>query len=264
MKIITVYMDKGGTGKSTISFNLAKWLAHEKNKKILMVDGDHSCNLSYSFSVTGKSSIENIFKKESVDIYEAEKNIDIIRGSKELEDDELGLITQQNNCMIMFMWIADNIDALKEYDYMIIDTHNDASLVTFNFLAVADIVLGVSEPSRNGFRAWIELGSTIEFLKKELFDVRTRESYVTAKPYLLGNKIEHIGNTSKQFLEVAEKEENYIGSIQKKELMAKSLLDDTGVFEKYSNMDEKERKLHKNFFENTEYVFNKIIEKANQ
>lgn len=264
LKVITVYMDKGGTGKSTISFNLAKWLEHEKNKKIILVDGDHSCNLSYSFSVTGDSTVENIFNKKSVDIYSAEKNIDIIKGSKELEDDALGLITRQNNCMIMFLWIADNIEVLKEYDYMIIDTHNDASLVTFNFLAVADIVLGVSEPSRNGYRAWLELGKTLEYLKKELFDVRTRESYVTAVPYLLGNKIEHIGNTSKQFIEIAEKEENYIGSIQKKELLAKSLLDDIGVFEKFKEMNENEKHLHKNFFDNTEYVFNKIIEKANQ
>ena len=33
MKIITTHINKGGTGKSTISYNFASWIAERKNKK---------------------------------------------------------------------------------------------------------------------------------------------------------------------------------------------------------------------------------------
>ena len=179
---------------------------------------------------------------EQVEIYNVGKNLDLIRGSEHLEDNELDLKTKQNNCMQLFMWIADNMDKLKEYDYMVIDTHNDTSLVTSNFLAVADIVLGVSEPSRNGFRAWLELEETLNYLKSVLVDVISRQSYVTAKPYLIANKVEHIGSSSKRFLEMVELEENYLGMIQKKELLAKTLLEDKSIFEMQETMSAKKRK----------------------
>src|SRR5699024_3347694 len=143
-----------------------------------------------------------------------------------LDDDKLDLKSRQNNCMIFYMWIADNYEMLEEYDYVIIDTHNDTSLVTANFLAVSDMVIGVSEPSRNGFRAWLELEDTLDYLIAELIDVRTRETYVTAEAYLIANNVDHRTNSSKQFLEMAELQENYLGMIQAKELMRKSLLED--------------------------------------
>lgn len=262
MKIITVNINKGGTGKSTISYNLSKYIAGIKEKKVLLIDGDRSCNLSYSFDNLGSSTIADIFNKKEVEIYPASKNLDVIKGSDMLDDDTLDLKSRQNNCMIMFMWIADNFEKIEKYDYIIIDTHNDASLVTSNFLAVADIILGVSEPSRNGFRAWLELEETVDYLKSELIDLKTRESYVSAVPYLIGNRVDHIGSSSKQFLEIAEIEKRYLGMIQKKELFAKSLLEDISIFEKRDSMTENEMKKHESFYEHTEHIFDLIIEKA--
>lgn len=261
MKIITVNVNKGGTGKSTISYNLAKWLSDIQNKKVLLVDGDRSCNLSYSFSCERESNILGVFTKEEVNINRINENLSFIHGSEQLEDNTIDLKSKQNNCMLLFMWIADNMESrLQEYDYMIIDTHNDTSLVTSNFLAVADMVIGVSEPSRNGFRAWLELKGTVDFLKNELVDVMTRQTYVTAQPYLIANKIDHIGNSSKSFLETVEQESNYIGMIQKKELLAKSLLEDISVFEMREKMSKNEEHRHEKFFNHLEKVFNKIIE----
>ena len=256
MKIITTHINKGGTGKSTISYNFASWIAERKNKKVLLVDGDHSCNLSFSFPDTGKSSVLDIFQNNEVELYPIYKNLDLLKGSKNLKDDFLDLKSKQNNCMIMFMWIADNIKRLEQYDYMIIDTHNEPSLVTNNFIAVSDIVLGVSEPSRNGFRAWLDLEDTIDVLKSNLVDVRTRESYVTTEPYLIGNRLEHNTSSSKYFLDIIEKDPRYLGMIQKKELLAKSLLENVNIFSR----NDKTQKEHKAFYENTEAVFNRIID----
>lgn len=264
MKIITVNINKGGTGKSTISYNLSKYLSGRKNKKVLLVDGDRSCNLSYSFDNLGDSTVADIFNKKTIEIYPIGSNLDIIQGSKYLEDNSLHLSSRQNNCMIMYSWILDNQERLDKYDYMIIDTHNDDSLVTSNFLAIADIVLGVSEPSRNGFRAWLELQDTIEYLKSELVDLRSRETYVNAVPYLISNRVDHIGNSSKDFLEISQKDPNYIGMIQKKELLAKSLLDDISIFERQDKMTLKEQNKHESFYTNISIIFDTIIEKADK
>lgn len=261
MKIITVNVNKGGTGKSTISYTLSKWLTLVKNKKVLLIDGDRSCNLSYSFSKAGDSSILDIFNKtgQPVEFYNVSENLDFIKGSEHLEDNELDLKSRQNNCMLLFMWISDNMDRLKEYDYMVIDTHNDTSLVTYNFLAVADVVLGVSEPSRNGFRAWLELEETLDYLKTEIVDVVSRQSYVTAIPYLIANKVDHIGSSSKQFLEMVELQKNYLGMIQKKELLAKTLLEDKSIYEMLEAMSNTEKARHEKFYKNVNNIFEKVI-----
>lgn len=260
MRVITTHINKGGTGKSTVSYNFAKWLADEENKKVLLIDGDRSLNLSYSFSNLIKDSIYDVFNGKEVEFTSISKNLDFLRGSELLEDNTMDLKSRQNNTMIFYMWIADNFDRFKQYDYMVIDTHNDNSLVTANFLAVADDILAVSEPSRNGFRAWHELIQTVDRLKSEVIDPITRVSYISCEPYLIANKVSHIGNSSKQYIEAAENEAKYLGMIQDKELMKKSLLHNKSIFEMKHEMTFNEYRKHEKFYENVEKLFNKIIE----
>lgn len=132
-------------------------------------------------------------------------------------------------------------------------------MVTSNFIASADLVLGISEPSRNGYRAWLELQNTIANLKNEVVDVMTRKSYIQAEPYLIGNKIEHMGNTSKEFLETIVEDEHFLGYLPKKELLAKSLLLDKDIFEQQENMSTSEKTRNQQFFNNIEDLFNKIL-----
>lgn len=44
-KFISVFNNKGGVGKTTLTWNLADALA-EKNRKVLLIDLDPQCNLS--------------------------------------------------------------------------------------------------------------------------------------------------------------------------------------------------------------------------
>lgn len=261
MKVITAHINKGGTGKSTVSFNLARWLADVEKKKVLLVDGDRSRNLSFSFLDTiDENSIYNVFTGGDVRFTRISEQLDFLKGSDLLEDNALDLLSKQNNSMLFYMWIADNYERFEKYDYMIIDTHNDNSLVTYNFLAVADVVLGVSEPSRNGFRAWHELVRTVDKLKKDVIDPVSRKSYINCEPYLIANKVKHIGSSSRQFLEVAEKEDRYLGMIQEKELMRKSLLSNQSIFKMTEGMSDSEYKRHENFYRGIEDLFKRIVE----
>ena len=92
-----------------------------------------------------------------------------------------------------------------------------------------------------------------------MLDVLTRKSYVNTEPFLIGNRLEHNTNSSKYFLDIIEKEPRYLGMIQKKELLAKSLLENTNVFSRDSKIQEQ----HKKFYKNTEAVFSRILDKVN-
>lgn len=63
MKIISVFNNKGGVGKSTLSFHLGKALG-VMGKRILFVDLDPQCNLT--ISAMRESELEDIWKEEDI------------------------------------------------------------------------------------------------------------------------------------------------------------------------------------------------------
>lgn len=141
MIIITTWNLKGGTGKTTTTFNLAATYAAQ-DKKVLVLDLDMQANLTSFFDTDiskhkrSKSDIEQVIR-ENIDIRKAIyhsrfNNLDFIKGSND----------------IMYLNLAD-IDVLgkhlatiaNEYDICVIDTHPDASILTENALAISDMVL---------------------------------------------------------------------------------------------------------------------------
>ena len=62
MKIISVFNNKGGVGKSTLSFHLGKALGL-MGKRVLFVDLDPQCNLT--ISAMRENELENIWEEEN-------------------------------------------------------------------------------------------------------------------------------------------------------------------------------------------------------
>ena len=62
-----------------------------------------------------------------------------------------------------------------------------------------------------------------------------------------------------QFLDVVQEDEAYLGSIQKKELVAKSLVINQSVFEQREQMTAKQKQDHQKFYDNIEYVYENIL-----
>lgn len=264
VKILTINVKKGGTGKTTTQFNFTDWLANE-DKKVLVIDADYSCNATATYNLVGKdtqNNIANIFRNKPVEIIKVNNNIDIITGSPEIEQINNELITKQNNCLVLFMWIADNYSDLEKYDYIVIDTHNDKSLVTKNCLAVADIILGVSDPSPNGFTALLNLEDDVQNLKNDLINIVTRESYISAKVYFIANNVQHNVSSHRDFLSVIEKSPNYLGTIQRKALLGNSLLDKESIVEKQKVPNIARE--HKLFYDQTYKVYTEIKNKIDE
>jgi len=264
MKIQTINLGKGGGGKTTDTFNEGDWMARLKGLRVCLIDGAWECNLTRTFDVTSEKTIYDIFTTGEYEIVQISENLSLICGDERLTDEQLDLGSRNNKYLQLFMWFSEHYEELAaQFDVILIDTHNDESLVTANFIAVSDMVLAVSDASLNGFRAWLSLKKFVEFIKNEAIEVISKKSYVTAEPYLIGNKIKYVGqnvtDTCKQFLEVVEEDPTYLGSIQEKELMAKSLVIGQSVFEQREKMTDSQKEAHRKFYDNMDYVYENIL-----
>lgn len=264
LKIQTINLGKGGGGKTTDTFNQGDWLARVKSKRVLLIDGAWECNLTRTFDVSSQKTIYDVFTTGEYEIVPISENLSLICGDSRLTDEQLDLSSRNNKYLQLFMWFSEHYDELAEqFDIILIDTHNDESLVTANFIAVSDIVLAVSDASLNGFRAWLSLKNFVEVIKSEAIEVISKKSYVTVQPYLIGNKIKYVGqnvtDTCKQFLDVVQEDSAYLGSLQEKELMAKSLVVGQSVFEQKEQMTENQKTSHQKFYDNITYVYERIL-----
>lgn len=245
MKILTININKGGTGKTTLAHNFAEYLS--KNNKVLLIDFDDSCNLTGRYDVTPKevNTIISLFDKEYVEPIKINDNLDLICSFIGVSD----LKERQNNRRrreyTFGKWIAKNYDELsKNYDYIVVDTENDEGVLTINALIVSDVVLAPAEPSKDAVEGLIKLKYLVSELNND-FDLNTKLFY-------LGNRINFSENSSKHFIEALEKKDEYIGYIPRRTIIG----DDISVFNN-PKADKELIKLLENLFSNIKIELDK-------
>lgn len=174
MKKIAVGTLKGGTGKTTMTFNLLGLLA--ERGKVLAIDIDPQCNLSNNIGVDISDdevySCLDIFestgaKPEDIVIdspIEQLPNLDLIPGSIKLVATELRINGRAGRERILQNYIEDNHKFFKQYDYIVIDTNPSMGIVNQNaFLSANSIILvtDVDDNSRIGLKLFMDLWETI-------------------------------------------------------------------------------------------------------
>lgn len=154
-KVITVAINKGGAGKSTVSSNLGYVLA-EMGKKILLIDSDSQMNLSRSYGFLESNPDKNFFKAfEGEDdirnhISKTEyENIDMVLSSIQLASIEKIMNSMSYRERRMETIIKNLIDE-GIYDYIIIDTNPSLGMLNTSILHASDEVLIPLEPSQFG------------------------------------------------------------------------------------------------------------------
>lgn len=261
MKIITFAAIKGGVGKTTLAYNYGEWLA-SKGQKVLLIDLDHQCNLTQTYDVfESDGTVANIFKgKGEVTIHSVKENIDLIAGHIRLDNIEKELETKAYKDMLLYMWFEDNYESknLGQYDVILIDCHPDFSTATRNAIIVSHAVLSPVIPSEHGYQAKFNLEERLEGFRKEAFDFKTRESYVTAKLFFLGNMIKHNTKSSKELVASLKKESNVLAMIPQKELFNRSTLDKISLSD--MKQDKSIYQHNKKFFDDLDVTFKAITD----
>ena len=143
--VIAITNQKGGVGKTNITFNLSGALA-EEDKRILLIDLDQQGNLSFAFLdniYTLRSTVADIFLDNGTPISEVIQktfflNIDIIPSNVDLSKIDLQLAGEPD----AQYFLADKLKEIKDdYDYIIIDCPPSLSLATRIGLVATDEVI---------------------------------------------------------------------------------------------------------------------------
>ena len=170
-KIVAIFNQKGGVGKSTTCVNLAGYLA-TFGKKVLVVDIDQQCNASSHLGIdknSGKKTIYDVIVDDST-IEEAIiptklENLFLIPASEDLAGAEIDLVQMNNREKI----VRNHLKKVKDnYDFILIDCPPSLGLITVNVLTASDSVLIPIQCEYFALEGLSQLMYTIKLVKKHL------------------------------------------------------------------------------------------------
>jgi chromosome partitioning protein len=163
LKIIAFGTLKGGTGKTTVAYNVGGILA--ENHKVLFVDMDPQANLSDNSGIDttdqNGATIKDVFdhpqQTRCEDVItlapmEPLPNLDIISSHIRLTATELQLVAVAGRERIIQKWIQRNRAALSKYDYIILDTNPSMGIINQNAFMAADHIILVSDVSKKSIQ----------------------------------------------------------------------------------------------------------------
>ena len=134
-KVLSVVNNKGGCGKTSITGSLGYCLA-EMGYHILLIDSDAQRNLSSSFNIgkTSKHFGNAVINEESLLSYiqpTEYQNIDFVAADVSMGTLDMVMFTKMHRENIVSAIISPIIEK-GEYDFIIIDTNPNLSLLNFN------------------------------------------------------------------------------------------------------------------------------------
>ena len=203
-KVIAFGTLKGGTGKTTVSYNLAAKLA--ENYNVLLIDVDPQANLTNVVGVNVTRldyvSVRDIFENRKIKPEEvivekpiaALPNLDIIPSILRLHLTERTLMGASGRELIMSNWIADNMEYLSKYDYIIFDTNPSMSAVNQNAFMAAESIILVTDIDDNSAMGL----DSFAFLWEESRETFRKEDNIKA---VIINNVDERTNLSKEMKE---------------------------------------------------------------
>lgn len=169
-KIISIFNQKGGVGKTTTNINLSSYLG-EMGQKVLTVDIDPQGNSTSGLGIDKNEleySIYDVIMGLNAKLAVIEtgfENLNIIPSRVELAGAEIELTNKSEREMM----IKDALYSIKdEYDYIFIDCPPSLGLLTLNALTASDSVLIPIQCEFYALEGVGQLMNTIQLVKRSL------------------------------------------------------------------------------------------------
>lgn len=276
MRVISFVGIKGGIGKTSLAKEFIEKLKRElthrgSEKKILVLDLDHQCNLTQAHGLyESEGTVVNIFKRQGdVVIHHIDGRLDMIAGAMDLDVIESELETKTFKDMLLYMWLDKNYDDIDadQYEYVVIDCRPDFSIATRNAVAISDMLLSPIVPSQYSLDSRQNLETRLQMYADENIDYKTGESNIDAELYFLGNMIKHNTLASKELVKQLENDPKVLGFVPYKELFIRATIADSenGVQPSVYDLIEKDEyngirlSDHRHFFYELDGVLNKVL-----
>lgn len=174
MQIITVAVNKGGTGKTTTAGALAQ-AAAASGKKVLAIDLDPQANLTYILNGDqSQAGSYQLLHGAAADqtIQRTPQGLDLIAASPDLstEKTKAGSAGRLSKCL----------DPIKKsYDFIIIDTPPQAGELTYNALIASTGAIIPLESDRNALEGLYFITDIIHYLQAENPELSILGSLIT-------------------------------------------------------------------------------------
>jgi len=203
MKIICIFNQKGGVGKTTTNINLCAYLAME-GYKVLTIDIDPQGNTTSGFGLDKKNLEVSMYDVLTTDLSLKEvivksdlvQNLYVAPSTMDLAGAEVEMIGMPSRETMLLNKVKEIKD---EYDYIFIDCPPSLGVLTINALTCSDSVLIPIQCEFYALEGVGQLINTIQLVKKSLnknleiegvlmtmFDYRTNlsnEVYSEVKKY---------------------------------------------------------------------------------
>ncbi len=147
MPVISIAIQKGGSGKTTSTINLAAAL-QKQGKTILLIDADPQANLSQSLGIEDEpehnlyTELKREMSGEPSDIRKAIVEIrpgfSVVPASIELAGAEIELVSVYSREQILRALLE---QVVADYDFIFIDCPHAIGMLTINALVASDYVL---------------------------------------------------------------------------------------------------------------------------
>jgi len=170
-KVIAIFNQKGGVGKTTTNVNLSACVA-KLNKKVLVLDIDPQGNTTSGFGIDKKTVDKSIYDVliEGEDIKNTiikteNENLDLISSNVDLAGAEIELTNRDERELIL----KKSLEGIRDdYDYVFIDCPPSLGLLTINALVAVDSVIIPIQCEYYALEGVSQLMSTIKLIKRSL------------------------------------------------------------------------------------------------